>query len=136
VAALCAPSTQPSVFNNNQTLTQGGANKSFSFPSIGGSNNYLIKMDYHLNDKHSINGEYFIGNGNTNAWTNNKSTEPYWILNSNSRAQVVRGVWIFTPGSTLLNEARFGYDRLRAIELNNDCISGPNWATAYGFVTG
>ena len=130
IQALCASSAAKSVFNNF-TLT---GKTPLSFPTVGGSKNYMIKGDYHLSNNHSLNGEYFIGNGDSSAWR--QTTQDYWRINALLRSQMGRAVWIWTPSSTMLNEARFGYNRLRARIVNSDCVNGPNWATDYGLLVG
>jgi len=109
-----------------------------AFPVIGDSNNIISKVDYTLNDKNAIHGEYAegggkpIGQGGTQA-------QPYWRGLFDIRSQVVRGMWIWAPSSAWVNEARIGYDRLLSDVEPADCTPGtfgaPNYASL-GFVTG
>ena len=126
IAAGCSVST--SVFNNGTDL--GEVN--LSFPTVGGSTNYMGKVDYRANDRHTFNGTYFSGHGTSLAWR--ETTQPYWRVNAKIRSYMARGVWIWTPTTSLLSEARFGYNRLQAKILNNECLEGPNWEADYGFV--
>ena len=130
IAALCASSASQSVFNN----FGGEGRVNLSFPTTGGSWNYMGKVDYRANDRHMFNGTYFTGRGNSIAWR--ETTQPYWRVNANIVSEMGRGVWIWTPSSTWLSEARFGYNRLQAKLLNHDCVAGPDWAADYDFVSG
>ena len=108
-------------------------------PNNGGSNNGLGKIDYHLNDRNSLNGEYFIGI---------RKIEPGILPHQYrrgilvdtlkfTRSQLGRAVWIWTPSSTLLNEMRFGIDREYQTGSPAECtqnLGQPNYATAYDFV--
>ncbi len=109
-----------------------------NFPTTGGSDNFIIKTDYTLNEHNSLHGEYYYGNGTFVAQTGSLD-QPYWELNIHARSQVVRAVWAWAPNSAWVNEARFGYDRIFQWALPEDCSSGvngaPNYAAA-GFVTG
>jgi hypothetical protein len=105
--------------------------------NVGGSDNFVTKIDYHLNDRNAVNGEYIFGNGNEDISGN--GVQPYWKGGSNYRAQIARGVWIWTPNSTWVNEARIGYDRANFPSFPAECIQNlgqPDYATAYGFVSG
>ena len=129
-AAVCSPAK--GVFNNSLN-TQ---NLPFSGDNIGGSNNILGKIDYHLNDKNSINGEYFFGNANDDSAS---GPQPYWTIGTHNRVQFVRGVWVWTPNSNWVNEARFGYDRYNLVDAPAECtqsLGQPNYASAFGFVSG
>jgi hypothetical protein len=106
--------------------------------SVGGSQNGIRKIDFHVNDHHNVNGEYFIGIGQSNQATAS-ITEPWWVPIRYTRAQLARGVWVWTPNSTWLNEMRFGYDRQRIYQVPAECVQSlgqPNYAAQYGFVSG
>jgi outer membrane receptor protein involved in Fe transport len=106
-----------------------------AFPSVGGSNNVVGKIDYHLNDHNSLNGEYFIGGGDD---LSNSGIQEFWDFHNKTLMQSVRTVWVWTPNSTWVNEARFGFDRYQNIEAPAECVENlgqPNYA-ALGFVPG
>ncbi len=114
--------------SNSTTVTQ-------SFPTVGGSNNAIGKIDYHLNDHNALNGEYFVGGGDnlTASWITQ-----YWDAFNSTFMQAVRAVWVWTPNSTWVNEARFGYDRYKNVAAPEECVQNlgqPNYA-ALGFVPG
>jgi hypothetical protein len=70
----------------------------------------LVKINYHLNDKHSLSGMYFIspGSGILNDAPGTQ-TNPAWETNQYARSQVYAGSWTWTPNSSWVNEARVGY---------------------------
>jgi len=105
--------------------------------NIGHSDNYVAKIDYHLNEKNSINGEYLIGNATDQ--TAGVGLQPYWANIDHNRVMVVRGVWVYVPNSSWVNEARFGYDRYNLQDYNGECtqnLGQPDYYKAFGFVSG
>ena len=116
-------------FPINNTL---GPNVVQGFPNEVGVDNVLAKVDFNINQRNSISGMYFYGN-------NNGTVEDFPELQSNwrskihTRAQVVGGNWIFTPGTRWVNEARVGYNRLYQPTFPGD-IGIP--ASGYGLDTG
>jgi hypothetical protein len=134
---------------NGSTITCNPANGIFgnstsssaiasNFPTTGGSDNFIIKLDYNLNDHNSLHGEYYYGDGNFDAQTG-PLTQPYWRSDLHARSQVIRTVWAWIPNSAWVNEARFGFDRIAQWSLPGDCTPGVNGAPDYaaiGLVTG
>lgn len=136
VAPACGPSANGaplSLFGNN-TNSQ---NLSVLFNNVGGSDNGLAKLDFHLNDRNSFNTEYFFGNGNVdNAIA---TVSPFWLADNHIRTQTGRAVWVWTPNSKVVNEMRFGALFYRQLGFPDDCggIHGqPDYAAAYGFNLG
>ncbi len=82
-----------------------------AFPNINTSKNGIAKIDYHPNDKNSINGMIFYGNysgtGEDHPFVNKAFTDlspiTTWSVVSN---------WILIPNSRWVNDFRFGYDRV------------------------
>src|SRR5580698_9601391 len=95
-------------------------------------NNLVAKMDYAPNGRHGISGMYFFGN-NTGTVEDFPELQQKWLSDIHTRAQVVGGSWIWTPNARLVNEARFGYNRLYQPTLPGD-LNTP--ASAYGLNTG
>ncbi len=121
--------------------SQAGANPTsdvLAFPVIGGSNNVIAKIDYSLNDKNAIHGEYVYGDGKPIGQSGTR-IQPYWRGPYHIRSQVVRAAWVWTPNSAWVNEARFGYDRLLQNAQPGDCFpqqfGSPDYASL-GFVSG
>jgi hypothetical protein len=105
--------------------------------NVGHSDNQIEKLDYHLNDKNSINGEYLFGNASD--LTAGLGLQPYWANTDHNRVQVVRAVWVYVPNSSWVNEARFGYDRYDLKDYNAECtqnLGQPDYRKEFGFVSG
>ena len=126
-------------------------------PNIGSSDNGLFKIDYHINDHHSLSGSFAYGDYFEQAAGNSaaKITQNWWeeILGiaGNNMGRVV---WIWTPNSSMLNEARWGRDdNIRPVaraecaangDLSNPTgigastggYGGPNYLTQYGLNSG
>ena len=111
-----------------------GTSNSFlsTFPTTNTSDNGVGKLDYHLNDKNSINGMFFYGHynstGEDHAFTNQLATD-----NAPIRSLAITSSWVYTPSSNVVNEARFGYDRISFQFVNVD-VNTP--ASTYGINTG
>ncbi|HKV04866.1 MAG TPA: TonB-dependent receptor [Candidatus Acidoferrales bacterium] len=127
------------VFRNNSLRTN---NLGVPGDSAGHSNNVIGRVDYHLNDRNSINGEYFFGQAITS--TPNVGEPSFWNNLNLSRTQMMRAVWIDTPNTNWVNEVRFGYNRYNLADGNAECAGGnystgnvgqPNYA-ALGFNSG
>ena len=120
-------------------FTNGTANSvvSTGLDNIGHSDNQIEKLDYHLNEKNSINGEFLFGNASDQ--TAGVGLQPYWANIDHNRVMVVRGVWVYVPNSHWVNEARFGYDRYNLQDYNGECtqnLGQPDYYKAFGFASG
>jgi outer membrane receptor protein involved in Fe transport len=133
-AALISCDASKGIFGNSQATTS----PVLAFPVIGGSNNVIAKIDYSLNDKNAIHGEYVYGDGKPIGQSGIR-VQPYWRGPYHIRSQVVRAAWVWTPNSAWVNEARFGYDRLLQNAQPGDCFpqqfGSPDYASL-GFVSG
>ncbi|MDE3110736.1 MAG: TonB-dependent receptor, partial [Acidobacteriota bacterium] len=121
------------VFRYSGTATSGVG---FPLLTSGHSNNAIGKIDYHLNNTNTINGEYFFGQAKTT--TPNAGEPSFWDNANLSRTQMMRAVWISTPSSNWVNDARFGYNRYNLEDGNAECganVGQPNYA-ALGFISG
>lgn len=94
--------------------------------------NFITKLDYRANPHHSVSGEYFFGN-NSGTVEDFPELQQKWLSKIHTRAQVLGGDWIFTPGARWVNEFRAGYNRLYQPTLPGD-LNTP--ASAYGLNTG
>jgi hypothetical protein len=131
LAAGCSASA--SLFGSN-----GGTATTYvtDFVGSGGSDNGVFKMDWHPNDHNSLNGEFYIGGGPDEIA--GAAVEPYWEGSIAVQPKAIRGVWVWTPNSSIVNDARFGYDYDNLPIYNNECqhpAGVPNYATL-GFVAG
>jgi len=127
--------------NPGQGVFLNGTNNAASFPlsnlTSGKSDNQITKIDYHPNDHNAINGEYFFGQAFT--LSPNATLFPAWNNTNFSRTQAMRAVWVFTPNTTWVNEARFGYDRYNLTDGNGDCNGTTptlNYQALFGLVGG
>jgi hypothetical protein len=127
------------VFRYNGLAT---ANVGVPGDSSGHSNDLIGRIDYHLNNSNSINGEYFFGQALTR--TPNVGEPSFWDNQNLSRTQMMRAVWISTPNSNWVNDVRFGYNRYNLEDGNAECVNGnystgnvgqPNYASL-GFISG
>ena len=115
-------------------LPNSGISNSFlsTFPTINTSDNGVGKLDYHMNDKNSFNGMFFYGHYNASG-----EDHPFVQVNSTNntpiRAMSITSSWVYTPSSSVVNELRFGYDRVSFDFINID-VNSPS--TIYGIDTG
>src|SRR6266478_2650867 len=113
--------------NNNPTI-----NIVNGFPNQVHVDNFVVKVDFHPNERHTISGMYFFGN-NSGTVEDFPELQTGWRSLIHTRAQVVGGSWVWTPTARLVNEARFGYNRLYQPTLPGD-LNTP--ASSYGLNTG
>jgi outer membrane receptor protein involved in Fe transport len=128
----CTPNT--GLFSNNTARTSFPTD----FPDNGGSDSASAKIDYHLNDKNSLNLDFFRGIGYVNAPVGNV-TQPYWASNILGSVTVGRVVWASVPSSSWVNEVRAGWDySLQTANPGADCVTNPNHPnySALGYVSG
>jgi Carboxypeptidase regulatory-like domain/TonB dependent receptor len=85
----------------------------------------LVKVDYRLNDQHSINGSYFISPGAGIVNDSPAQTNVLFETNQYARSMGFAGNWTWTPNSTVVNEARVGYAHYFQQFLSNDAAQDP-----------
>jgi len=107
--------------------------------SVSTQNNGVAKIDYHINDRHSLSGMYFRGVGggswHDGAWEVGipGSTNAPFLSDLWGYIQVGSGAWTWTPSSTFVNEFRVGYVHFVQDYDSNDANVNP---LAYGINTG
>jgi hypothetical protein len=104
-----------------------------SLPNKNRNDNFIIKADHHINERHSLTGRYFMGDS-LQTELDIPVLRPEWESQSQLRAQVVGVNYTWIPSTTWVNEARFGYNRFWQSILTADHASNP--ATVYGINTG
>ena len=109
------------VFQSRTTL-----NYSNDPVGVGTLDNGLAKVDYHLNDKHTITGEYFAANFDSLAPQNNAAAQDYWDTYTHAKSMVMGLHWTWLPTSTIVNEARGGFNRYNQLSYPGDCGSAPH----------
>jgi hypothetical protein len=102
------------------------------FPNTNNGNNGLAKIDFHLNQRNTISGEYFIG-GSTQFEEDQAVLQPEWESEAITRSQVFGASWIFTPGTSWVNQAKFSYTRQKQLITTADSSVNP---LTYGIDTG
>jgi hypothetical protein len=105
------------------------------FPVVNTSNNGVGKIDWHANDKNSISGTFFLGDytstGEDHGFVNKAFTN-----NAPLRGWTVATSWVYTPNSNVVNEMRFGYDRVDFAFVNIDANVLANGSAPYLLNTG
>jgi hypothetical protein len=124
-----AGSCDGSGFPTNNTQSTGITN---GFNNNVHVDNFVGKIDYRLNANSTVSGMYFFGN-NSGTVEDFPELQTKWLSHIHTRAQVLGGSWIWTPKPNMVNEARFGYNRLYQPTLPGD-LNTP--ASAYGLNTG
>jgi len=95
------------------------------FPNTNVSDNGVGKMDYRINDKHSINGMVLVGNYFGNG-EDHPVVNSEWQNGDPIRTITVGADWVWTPSSRLVNDARFGYDRVNFALVSDDASKFAN----------
>jgi hypothetical protein len=85
-----------------------------NFPNTATSNNGLAKIDFHINDKNTLNGLLYIGD-DTSVGEDHPLVATTFLHPVRIRVWSNSEDWIWTPSSSLVNEVRFGYDRMSFI---------------------
>jgi len=128
----CTP--DKGLFSNNTQSTTFPIN----FPTFGGTDNGVVRVDFHPNERHSFNGWYWEGLGEAVAPVSSV-TQAYWSSPLLVHSRILRSWWTFVPNSNLVNDVRFGWDFSRSYNSGSydcDARSGaPNYASL-GFISG
>jgi Carboxypeptidase regulatory-like domain/TonB dependent receptor len=103
-----------------------------SLPNSVTSENALGKIDYHINERNTMEGFYFFGQ-NSGVVEDAGQLQPQFLTDIHTRAQVVGVNWTFVPNSQWVNEARFGYSRIYQPTFTGDHNVDPS---TYGINTG
>jgi hypothetical protein len=145
----------PGLFNNVSNSTT----QAHDFPNFGGSDNGLAKVDYRINDHHSLNGSIYIARyAEYLVPRNTQLVQQYWEELLGTQSNMGRLVEIWTPNATWLNEARVGIDHGNRPVVRAECagvddfsnpsgvgakpggsvggVAAPNYLTQYGLNSG
>ena len=82
-----------------------------TFPNVNRSDNGIGKIDYNINSKHRISGMLWTGFYEANG-QDHPTVNPLFASGIFIRSWSTVENWIWTPSSNVVNEFRFGYDRL------------------------
>ncbi|WP_263366525.1 TonB-dependent receptor [Edaphobacter bradus] len=117
---------------NDGKNSAGPTSINYGLPNDVSSNNAVAKIDFQVNQRHLVNGLYFFGNNNGTVSDANQLQQA-WLTQIHTRAQVVGLSWTWILSPQMLNEARFGFNRLYQPTFPNDHDTP---ASAYGLNTG
>jgi hypothetical protein len=103
------------------------------FTATNKSDNVLAKIDYNINQHHTLSGTYFLGNDNNVSEDFPFIAQPEWMTTFKIRTMFADGRWTYTPNSNWVNEVRFGFVRYNRPVQPVDHAVPP---TQYGINTG
>jgi carboxypeptidase family protein/TonB-dependent receptor-like protein len=89
------------------------------FPNTNQSDNGVGKIDYRINDKHTIHGTVVIGRY-FGLGEDHPIVSALWRNPDPLKSYTVTGDWIWTASSSLVNEVRFGFNRFDFALLQQD----------------
>jgi len=128
LSTSCTPlSNYPGLFLVNPgTDPANPLNLNTSISSDNRIDSGLAKVNYHLNDKHSLSGMYFISPGN-GILADNPTLEVAgpWLTNQYARSQVGSGNWTWVPSSQWVNSLRVGYSHYYQVFQSVDASQNP-----------
>ena len=128
----CTPSTTfPGLFpvsNGSTTLLTALASSNTVYSGVG-------KLDYHLNDKNSLSGMFFMSPG-TGVFVDDPvhEVDSRWVTAQTARAIVGSAGWTYSPSSLWVNSLRVGYSHYHQLYFSPDHTVNP--LTGYGINTG
>jgi hypothetical protein len=106
---------------------------------VNNTYNGLAKVDYHPNDKSTLSGMFFIGDG-SGTWDDNPSAIASSFFESlfPVNARVGSGSWTYVPNSSIVNEFKVGYTHYRLPFFSVDHNAKPDapWGLSNGVPTG
>jgi carboxypeptidase family protein len=110
-----------------------------AFENVNNTYNGLAKVDYHPNDKSTLSGMFFIGDG-AGTYNDNPSAIASYFYESlfPVNARVGSGSWTYVPNSSIVNEFKVGYTHYRLPFYSVDHNSNPAapWGLSAGVPTG
>ncbi len=122
---------------SNLGVFQDGTSITESIAPVGTANlhNGLAKIDYHVNDKHTLSGEYFVGDYEGLGPQNNAAAQPYWDTFTHAKSMVAGFHWTWLVSSTMVNEARLGFNRENQQSYPGDCsaVGQPSYSYLANF---
>jgi hypothetical protein len=106
---------------------------------VNSTYNGVAKVDYHLNDRNTLSGMFFIGDG-SGTWDDNPSviTSAFSESLFPVTARIGSGSWTFVPNSAIVNEFKVGYTHYLLPFLSVDHNANPQapWGISNGIPTG
>jgi hypothetical protein len=120
----CNPlSNYPGLFPANNGTTN---NFDTSLTSTNKIYSGVAKVDYHINDKHSLSGMYFISPGD-GTFVDDPPHEvaQQWLTVQHARSMVGSGGWTYVPNSRWVNSLRIGYSHYFQTFVSADSSQDP-----------
>jgi len=123
-------------FSSPTQVVPGGLQ---ALSDVNSTYNGLAKVDYHVNDRNTLSGMFFIGDG-SGTWDDNPSviTSAFSESLFPVTARVGSGSWTFIPNSSYVNEFKVGYTHYMLPFLSVDHNANPQapWGISNGIPTG
>ncbi|HKV37766.1 MAG TPA: TonB-dependent receptor, partial [Blastocatellia bacterium] len=120
--ANCNRTTGPSIFQDSSPTSS----QTVDFNTTVRSDNGLAKVDWHLNEKHSLTMRIFVGNSSGPQVNSVSIHQAQWRPNPFSRDYTLGANETWIVSSNVVNEIRFGYTRFTQAFINGDCDSPLN----------
>jgi outer membrane receptor protein involved in Fe transport len=119
------------VVSPKQNLFQDGLSISYVpiIPLDTRQDNVLAKTDYRINDRHTLSGEYYYSNYRGLGTQN--QIHDYWRASNVITSQIAGAHWTWIPKPTLVNEVRFGMNRVYQFLGSGECQAGVGPDTSY-----
>ncbi len=115
--AACQPNCSPLSVQlsklyptNNGTYSAADPTlRPFDYNNQNREDNGIAKIDYHLNERNTVSGRFFVGDSLQTEEDSNVLL-PIFLSDANTRAKVAGVSWAWTPTNTIVNQLRFGYN--------------------------
>jgi hypothetical protein len=120
------------VVSPQANLFQSGTSVNNYVPTIPldtQQDNGLAKADYHINERHTLSGEYYYSNYRGLGTQN--QIHDYWRATNEITSQIGGAHWTWIPNPNLVNEARFGMNRVHQFLGTGECTPGVGPDTSY-----
>ena len=129
--AMAGMDASCAVVSPQANLFQSGASLNYVpiIPLDTQQDNALWKTDYHINERHNLSGEYYYSNYRGLGTQN--QIHDYWRTSNAITSQIAGMHWAWTPNPTLVNEARFGMNRVAQYLGSGECAAGFGPDTSY-----
>src|SRR5712692_5621191 len=129
--AMAGMDASCNVVSPTQNLFQSGSsiNTVPIIPLDTQQDNVLAKTDYHINERHSLSGEYYYSNYRGLGTQN--QIHDYWRASNEINSQIGGAHWTWVANPSLVNEARFGMNRVRQFLGSGECAAGVGPDTSY-----
>src|SRR5438094_2491973 len=113
-----------------------GANVSGSLNTEYNVDGGLGKVDLHFGNKNTVNVKQYIGTHRGLVVNNQTITQPYWRPSDNAWVHFSGVQWDYAKSSSVVNTARFGYNRFYQWFETSDCPGAGNGEPDYGIPFG